>query len=212
MLQEGNATKVERLFELVRTDAQPKWHRLALLNGMRTTSVRKIPAFPKALETASKDADAEIAKLSGDLVTRFDWPGKHPGGPKPLTVAEQQQFEKGKNVYTFVCSACHQPTGMGLDGLALPLVNSKWVLGDEQLLARILLKGKTGRFAAPMPALEMMADADLAAVLTYVRRNWGHEAPAVAPSVIADMRRAIIIRGQPYTDAELESIGNRVGE
>ena len=115
-------------------------------------------------------------------------------------------------MYTFVCSACHQPTGMGLDGLALPLVNSKWVLGDEQLLARILLKGKTGRFAAPMPALEMMADADLAAVLTYVRRNWGHEAPAVAPSVIADMRRAIIIRGQPYTDAELESIGNRVGE
>ena len=212
VLQESNATKVERLFELVRTDAQPKWHRLALLNGMRTTSVRKIPAFPKALEAASKDADAEIAKLSGDLVTRFDWPGKHPGGPKSLTAAEQQQFEKGKNVYTFVCSACHQPTGMGLDGLALPLVNSKWVLGDEQLLARILLKGKTGRFAAPMPALEMMADADLAAVLTYIRRNWGHEAPAVAPSVIADMRRAIIIRGQSYTDAELESIGNRVGE
>jgi glucose/arabinose dehydrogenase/mono/diheme cytochrome c family protein len=206
VLNEGNADHVERLFKLLNQDAQPKWQRMALLNGMKGTSVRKLPAFPSGLELAAKSSDAQVAKAAGDLFARFDWPNKHPGGPRPLTTAEKELFDHGSTVYTMVCAACHQANGQGLNGLALPLVNSKWVLGDERALARIVLKGKIGHFPTAMPSLEMMSDSDLASVLTFIRRNWGHEAAPVSPAVVGEMRRAVIIRGAPYTDAELEKI------
>ena len=63
-----------------------------------------------------------------------------------------------------------------------------------------------------MPALEMMSDTDLAAALTFIRRSWGHEAPAVAPTTVGEMRRAVIIRGQPYSESELEALAARPQE
>jgi hypothetical protein len=51
-----------------------------------------------------------------------------------------------------------------------------------------------------------MSDTELAAAMTFIRRNWGHEAPPVTVATVAEMRRAVIIRSQPYTDAELEKI------
>jgi len=212
VLYEGDGRKLTRLFQLAGNSSQPRWRRLALVDGMRATTVRKIPAFPREIEVLTKDSDAELAQGAAELLARFDWPDKHPGGPLPLTAAEQRLFERGQGIYTATCSACHQPNGQGLDGLALPIVDSKWVLGDEKILSRILLKGKVGRFAAPMPPLEMMSDTDLASVLTYIRRSWGHEAPAVSPATVGEMRRAVIIRGQPYTEAELEAMVGQSGE
>jgi mono/diheme cytochrome c family protein len=206
ILQENNPKKLDRMFQLVSSDSEPKWRRVALMNGFRSSSVRKLTTLPKDLEAATKDVDPEIAKGATELLARFDWPQKHPEGTRPLTDAEKQLLERGRGVYASVCQACHQPNGRGLDGLALPIVNSKWVLGDEKVLARILLKGKVGHFAAPMPPLEMMSDTDLAAAMTFIRRNWGHEAPPVSVATVAEMRRLVIIRSQPYTDAELESI------
>ena len=83
------------------------------------------------------------------------------------------------------------------------------MLGPERVLARIVLKGKQGKFAAPMPPLEMMSDADLAAALTFIRRSWGHQAAPVSTQTVGTMRRAVIIRAQPYTDAELEAIAKQ---
>jgi hypothetical protein len=57
-----------------------------------------------------------------------------------------------------------------------------------------------------MPPLEMMSDADLAAALTYIRRSWGHQAAPVTSQVVGTMRRAVIIRGKPYTEPELEAL------
>jgi len=206
ILREGDATNVERLFALAGNPAEPKWRRLALFGGMQAATARRLPALPKTLERVTKDADAEIAKAAAGVLARLDWPGKTPEGPRTLTAAEQKQFEQGRGVYAKTCAACHQADGRGQDGLALPLINSRWVLGPERVLARIVLKGKTGKFAAPMPPLEMMADADLAAALTYIRRSWGHQAAPVSSATVGTMRRAVIIRAQPYTDTELEAI------
>jgi mono/diheme cytochrome c family protein/glucose/arabinose dehydrogenase len=206
ILNGGDQTHLNRLFALVNDAQEPKWRRLALLNGMQSASERRVAAAPAALETAAKHADADIAREAKALVARLDWPGKNPEGPRALTAAEQKQFERGRAVYAATCAACHQADGRGQDGLALPLINSKWVLGPERVLARIVLKGKVGTFAAPMPPLEMMSDADLSAALTYIRRSWGHQAEPVAQNVVGTMRRAVIIRQKPYTEQELEAI------
>ena len=63
--------------------------------------------------------------------------------------------------------------------LAAPLRNSKWVLGREDLLARIVLNGLKGELL--MPPMGTLDDQQLAAILTYIRRAWGHEAGPVSP-------------------------------
>ena len=71
---------------------------------------------------------------------------------------------------------------------------------------RGVLKGKLGKNPTPMPPLEMLPDETLAAALTYVRRSFGNEATAVSVATIAEMRRAIIVRGLPYSEKELEEL------
>ncbi len=204
--QGGDAEKLNRLFALVRSEGQPRWQRVALLNGVRSAATRKLAALPRELELATTSPDAEIARGTGELLQRFIWPGKFGAGPIPPTAAEQQLFEKGRTIYASVCVACHQPDGRGLAGVALPLVDSRWVLGADQALARIVLKGKSGRSGQTMPALEMLSDETLAAALTYIRRSWGHDAPPVLPATIGLMRRTIILHAQPYTDEELATL------
>ena len=204
--QSGDAATLDPLFRIIRTEKDAKWQRLALLNGMKTSNIRKISALPPELEAAAKASDPDIAKGASDLMARFSWPGKFGSGPLPLTAAEKELFEKGRTAFTTICAACHQPDGRGLPGIAASLVESPWATGPEQLAARIVLKGKTGKMLVAMPPLEMLPDETLAAALTYVRRSWGNEATPVSVATIAGMRRAVIVRGQPYTEKELEEL------
>ncbi len=204
----GDTEKLNRLFSLIRTDGETTWQRLALLNGVRFSGVRKIAALPAELEAATKSTEEEVAQGAGELMSRLVWPGKFGTGPAPLTAVEKQLLAKGKTAYETICAACHQLNGRGLAGVAAPLVDSPWVLGSEQILARIVLKGKTGKTAATMPPLEMLSDETLASALTYIRRSWGHEAAPVPTTTISQMRRAIIVRGDPYTEKELQELAS----
>ena len=111
-------------------------------------------------------------------------------------------------------------SGEGMVPLAPPLVNSGWVLGPEQRLARIVLHGLEGpvhvngtKYEPPltlkdMPALETMDDQALAAVLTYIRREWNHQATPILPGTIARIRHETIQRQTPWTEGELVQISN----
>ena len=202
----GDVETLNRLFRRIRTEEEPRWQRTALLNGIRASGVRRIAGLPSELETASKAPDPEIREGAQELLNRFVWPNKFGAGPAPLTAAEQQLFDKGRTAFQTSCAACHQLDGRGLAGVAAPLVDSPWVLGSDRILARIVLKGKTSGAPPAMPALEMLPDETLASALTYIRRSWGHEAPPVAVSTVGQMRRAVIVRGQPYTEKELKEL------
>jgi glucose/arabinose dehydrogenase/mono/diheme cytochrome c family protein len=202
----GEAETLNRLFRRIRLDEEPRWQRVALLNGIRASGARRITALPSELEAAAKAADPEIRTGAEELLARFVWPEKFGAGPVPLTAAETQLFEKGRTAYESICASCHQLNGRGLAGVAAPLVDSPWVLGSDRILARIVLKGKIGASPAAMPPLEMLPDETLASALTYIRRSWGHEAPPVAVSTVNQMRRAVIVRGRPYTEQELKEL------
>lgn len=105
--------------------------------------------------------------------------------------------------------------GQGIEPQAPPLVDSDWVLGPPERLARIALHGLQGpvhvngtRYEPPlvlpeMPAMGFLTDEQLAAALTYIRRAWGHQADPVAPGVIAQARRENSDRQVPWTEDEL---------
>ena len=46
-------------------------------------------------------------------------------------------------------------------------------------------------------------DEQIATVLTYVRREWGHAATPVASATVTKVREATAKREEPWTEAEL---------
>ena len=164
-----------------------------------------------------KSHDPEVRRLSARLEARLAWPGK-PGVPEPpkvipLTANQQQQFEHGKAVFSTLCAACHQSTGLGQDGLAPPLADSEWVLGPESRLIRIVLQGVRGQIAVggtefrlEMPALSTLSDEDIAAILTYVRRDWEHHADPVSVETVTKIREATKGRIDAWSAGELLNI------
>ena len=96
----------------------------------------------------------------------------------PLTADEQKRFVAGSELYKGLCVACHQADGEGREKLAPSLVGSRFVVGpDPGLAARILLAGKEGAIGLMPPLGGTLTDEQIAAVLTYIRREWGHTAP-----------------------------------
>jgi mono/diheme cytochrome c family protein len=55
-----------------------------------------------------------------------------------------------------------------------------------------------------MPPLGVLPDADIAAVLTYIRREWEHNASPVEPSEIASLRTKYKDRVLPWTAQDLK--------
>jgi len=117
----------------------------------------------------------------------------------------------GQAVFESRCAACHQANGQGLPGAFPPLAGSEYVLGEEERVVRIVLHGLQGAvtvkgqtFNGAMPAwADVMSDAEIAAVLTYIRSSWGNSAEAIAVEKVAQARAATAGRTTPWTAAEL---------
>jgi mono/diheme cytochrome c family protein len=147
---------------------------------------------------------------------RVAWPNK-PGVPPPpvivpLTADQQKLFETGRTVYNTLCTACHQPTGAGMEGLAPALVDSEWVLGSHDVLSRVVIHGLGGPIKVSgqtwnleMPPLgAALTDEQIAGVLTYIRREWEHNASPISVSDVAKIRAQYKDRTKSWTADELK--------
>jgi mono/diheme cytochrome c family protein len=125
--------------------------------------------------------------------------------------SDQQLFAAGKEIYDTLCVACHQPDGRGRDKVAPSLVGSALTLGPAPVPIRIMLHGKRGP-ANVMPALgTLMSDAQIAAALTYVRREWGQTGSAIEPATVKEIRGVTAGRARPWTAEELQQFGAQSG-
>lgn len=102
----------------------------------------------------------------------------------------------GAELYKSYCTACHQPTGAGVANMYPPLAGSEWVSGDAGRLARIVLFGLSGKIVVRgqtynqkmLPFGTVLDDEQLASLLTFIRSNFGNNAPAVPVEVVKDQR------------------------
>ena len=118
----------------------------------------------------------------------------------------------GKRIYNN-CISCHRSGGEGVAGQYPPLNRSRWVLGDDRILARILLRGLNGPievrgsvYNGQMPAWTQLSDRDIAAVLTYIRGAWENDASAVTEERVASARAETASKAGAYSAAELDSL------
>ena len=174
-----------------------------------------IAAVPLTREPASlvalASAGGEAGKRATALLARYTWPGKPAEAgaapaAAPLTAAEQKRFEDGKTVYTSLCVACHNENGEGRDKLGPALAGSNFALAAAHVPLRILLNGKEGPVGLMPPLGTTLSDDQIAGVLTFVRRSWGNQAPAVDPASVADVRKQTSGRTRPWTEKELLEI------
>ena len=166
----------------------------------------KLTREPALAALAAKDG--EFSKRATAVLARVVWPGKPNAAPAaaPLTAEEQKRFEAGREVYQSLCAACHQPDGRGREQLAPSLVGSELALGTPGIAVRIVLNGKEGSVGLMPPLGSVLSDDQVAAALTYIRREWGHTATPIAPSSVKDLRAATNGRTRPWTAEELLQI------
>ena len=222
IVREGRGDRIEALLELVAgEDDCTAWQRGALLQGIldgRPKGPKGGPApIPLLREPTAflfyKDARADsVPGLVHDVAGWLSWPGarnRREVSVRPLTAAEAASFERGRELFARNCVSCHHPSGRGEPGKAPPLRHSPWVLGSEEVLGRIVLQGMGGpleidgqEWNQEMPAF-VAGDADIADLLTYLRREWGHGAEPLTAEQIAGIRAASAERDRPWTAAEL---------
>mgnify|MGYP001825016821 FL=1 len=132
--------------------------------------------------------------------------------------AFRKSYETGKNYYGF-CMFCHAKDGKGTplgDGrtMAPPLAGSKRVVGNKEIVTRIVLHGLTGKVdevvyerngVAMQPPPDLMAKDDeiMAGLLTYIRNSWGNEAGEITAAEVKAIRKKEAGRDKPWTLEEL---------
>ena len=120
-----------------------------------------------------------------------------------LADAEKHDFlmTKGKDVYlnsTLACQTCHGAEGAGQSGVFPPLVGQKDLMGDCVRHAAIVIYGLQGEMEVAgvkyngnmTPQGAMLADTQIAAVITYERNSWGNDYGDCTPDDVKKARES----------------------
>ena len=101
---------------------------------------------------------------------------------------DDELLAQGAEVYSAVCSSCHQPGGVGLAGSFPPLVDNPNV-EDADYVADVIRNGRSGEITVDgetydgvMPAQSTLSDADVEAVIAYIQAGFVAPAGEVAES------------------------------
>ncbi|MHB1551536.1 MAG: c-type cytochrome [Vulcanimicrobiaceae bacterium] len=117
--------------------------------------------------------------------------------PETVAMASSATLAAGAKVFSTNCSSCHQAQGTGQPGVFPPLAKNPTVNGDATRLVHIVKYGLSGSVAVlgttyngMMPAWHStLSDADIAAVLSYVRSSWGNKAAPISASQVAAVKQ-----------------------
>jgi mono/diheme cytochrome c family protein/glucose/arabinose dehydrogenase len=160
-----------------------------------------------AIGSLAADVSSDLGKRAASVLARVEWPGKAGvAAITPLTADEQARFNAGRELYQNLCVACHQADGRGREKIATSLVGSALALGAPGIPVRVLINGKEGAVGLMPPLGTVLNDEQIAAVLTYVRREWGNAGTPLDPATVAKIRPLTAERTRPWTDQDLAAI------
>jgi mono/diheme cytochrome c family protein/HEAT repeat protein len=232
IIKERKPEKTAALLDLLASQKTAQiWRQRSLLDGITANTQNQsfepisMVAAPAAFQTLGQLNDPKLKNQVERIKNLFAWPGHAPNPAaarrnptRQLTPREEMLFHESKVYYQQTCAVCHGVNGEGMTPLAPPLVNSEWVLGPESRLIRIVLNGLEGpihvngtRYEPPlilpeMPSAATLEDSQIAAILSYIRREWGHEADPISFAQVARIRREVSDRQLQWTEDELLQI------
>lgn len=221
IIRSGEASEADWVIALAGGAGEsPAWVRRAFANGVESALLSSAGrgraslasrVSPERLAPMVRSEDPQVSALTMRLVSRLEEHRKQEASrdETTLTPVQEELVAAGKLGY-LVCAACHQADGQGLEGRAPPLVRSGYVLGPKELLIRIALFGKEGTAGYPaMPPIGM-GDAQMAGILSYIRRAWDNQASPVSPEEVGAVRKEEASRIEAWTNEELEALRTRL--
>lgn len=217
----GSAAAWKTVVEIATQHGGEALVRDALLSGLgggEAEATRRLAGAAKADKELLADFAAAASARAGmkpPALSRAPVPllvqsgGEVAAKPRPA-------LSPGQGKFLEICAGCHGPEGAGLFALGPPLAGSQWVLGQKQTAMRIVMCGLSGpvevagkRYQTPdiLPVMPGLApnlnDAEIAAVLTFLRTSFGNKADAVSADEVQAERKQLNGRGIPYTAEEL---------
>ncbi len=166
-----------------------------LKTGVNGWTLASGPMADAVTHSTSKMTDEDLAAIATYLKDR---PGGTAQKPSPLAAGDAA-MRAGAAIYKDSCAACHKDSGDGESHLFPRLSGSAIVQSDDPTtLVRVVLQGSRAVATSTMPTGPAMPafdwrldDAQVAAVLTYIRNSWGNAAPAVAASAVTSQRTSL---------------------
>ena len=139
-----------------------------------------------------------LALTDEERLTILKWvdDGGLRGVPPPPGAAKSkaEKIQLGKRLFTSICAACHQPTGMGLPKMFPPLAGSDYLNADKSRAIQTVIFGRQGevvvngqKFNNNMPSFPL-TDQDVANVLTFVYNSFGNSGLEVTPEEVKALR------------------------
>jgi mono/diheme cytochrome c family protein len=198
-----------------------------VIQALMTLNTLKAADAPTYIKSASQNNKTKGVQLVTARLLAPPTAGGRGGnmmeGIAPYTPEELSTLQKGEQIYTQVCFACHGDDGRGArtpgsqDGpmLGPPLAASPRVLGHSDYAIRVLLHGLNGpingtTYPDVMISMGQNNDEWVGAILSYVRNSFGNRASFVTAAQVARNRAATADRKTPWTVAELDASLPRV--
>ena len=178
--------------------------------GLGAWSVDDVVEYLKSGTSRLAIAEGPMAEVVSYSTTRMtepdlhaiavylkDQPGQAPA-PSPLA-SDAPAMRAGAAIYADQCSACHTPRGEGVRNLVPALAGAPALQNDDATdLIRVVLQGGqatatgTRQTAPAMPSYgRQLDDAQVAAIVTYVRNSFGNAAAEVTVRDVRVLRSAL---------------------
>jgi mono/diheme cytochrome c family protein len=166
-----------------------------LKTGHNNVSAATGPMSDVIVHSTSQMTDADLRAIA---VYLKDQPAPSGESPKPVS-GEDRLMRAGEAIYLDNCAACHTSAGTGIPQLFPALKGSPSVQStDSASLIRVVLRGAQSVATDPAPTAPSMpalgwklSDAEVAAVVTYIRNSWGNAASPVLASGVASTRQQL---------------------
>lgn len=105
-----------------------------------------------------------------------------------------ERIERGSKLFSSICAACHQPSGLGIATIFPPLAGSDFLNADKNRAIKTVINGRQGeiivngrKFNNSMPSFPLTDD-DIANVLTFVYNSFGNAGLEVTTPEVAKLR------------------------
>ena len=161
-----------------------------LETGRNAHSLASGPMAEAVENSSSRMREADLIAIAAYLK---DLPSSRGNGGGASGI--DAQMRAGAHAYDISCAACHGSDGKG-SALFPPLAGNAAVrqVRVETVVRMVLAGGKAvATQKAPtgpsMPSFGWrLTDEQVANILTYVRNNWGNQAPAISPETVKRIR------------------------
>lgn len=145
----------------------------------------------------------------------LDYLGTYLGPNPPARTAVTQvppAKVDGATLFAEQCMSCHQKNGKGLPGSFPPLAGNPDLMRDRVFPVYVLLNGLEGKitvagkdFNAQMPPFSHLTDAEIAALVRYIRSAWNNASLRPANMKPVDAKTVKAARAKTMTAAAVHA-------